>query len=442
MEYEKSIFLKNDASKNSISFSKKITYTKTINFFLTYVFIIFLFLTILIILALKKLGNNYKQNFDKVFNDNNYFPYTDYYENTNEKIEALKKGQKFFNICMEGKLIFGIPKDNEIKENFLISVVIPIYNTEDKIKSVLRSIQNQNFSNIEIILVNDFSNNETSRILQDLQKEDKRIIIINNKENMGTLYSRSIGTLKARGKYIFPLDNDDLFFDEGLFHIISNEAEKGNFDIVEFRGSSRNIYELPPNSFTNTNYSNHKNGLILFQPELGQYATNKGNQFGVYDCFLWAKCIRSIVYKTTINYLGRDIYSKKIIWGEDLITSFVLFKVAKSFKFIGRYGIFRYLNTSTATYHTSDSKIILSKIIYLYIILKFTENNFQDKKYVSFRAIGFMRAFQKLNLDKNNLLYLNKIAGMIIKNEYIYTSDKNKIKLILTGIISSYRKLI
>ena len=49
-------------------------------------------------------------------------------------------------------------------------------------------------------------------------QEDKRVKCINNKKNKGTLYSRCIGTLKAKGKYIFPLDNDDFFFDESLFY--------------------------------------------------------------------------------------------------------------------------------------------------------------------------------------------------------------------------------
>ena len=131
----------------------------------------------------------------------------------------------------------------------------------------------------------------------------------------------------------------------------------------------------------------------------------------MYDCFLWAKCIRTEIYKSTINYVGEKIYSHKIIWGEDLIISFVLFRVAKSFKFIGRYGIFRYLNTSTATYHTHKRRIVFSKIIYLYIILKFTANNSDDKKYVSVRAIEFIQSFHKINLGKKGSIYchLSKI---------------------------------
>ena len=365
----------------------------------------------------------------------------EYYANEEEKYKSLKKGQIFFNVCIKGKLIKKIPNLlNSNNDKPLISVIIPVYNTESKIKYVVRSAQNQNISNIEIILVNDFSNEETYKAIDELMKEDIRVKCINNKKNMGTLYSRCIGTLKAKGKYIFPLDNDDFFFDESLFYVITNIAEKENFDIVEFRGASRDIYDLPPNIFENTNYSNHQNNLVLYQPELGQYARKIGNQFVVNDCFLWAKCIRKNIYIKTINYLGKEVYYNKIIWGEDLITSFVLFRVAKSFKFIGRYGIFRYLNNATSTYHTSESLVVFSKIIYLNIILKFTDNSFFDKKYVSFRALGFIRSFKYIYLTKTNFKYLKKIVKIILDNNYIYTSEKNKIKLAFLNVESKYNK--
>ena len=65
---------------------------------------------------------------------------------------------------------------------------------------------------IDIVIVNDFSSDNTSKILVEIKKDDKRIRVINNKKNMGTLYTRCIGTLASNGRYIFPLDGDDMFF--------------------------------------------------------------------------------------------------------------------------------------------------------------------------------------------------------------------------------------
>ena len=105
-------------------------------------------------------------------------------------------------------------------------MVIPVYDAGDKISKSVISAQNQNVANIEIILVNDASNNETYNIIKKLEKEDPRILLINNKKNMGTLYSRCIGALKSNGKYIFPLDNDDLFFDEDVLDVASKIAKE------------------------------------------------------------------------------------------------------------------------------------------------------------------------------------------------------------------------
>ena len=66
-----------------------------------------------------------------------------------------------------------------------------------------------------------------------MQKEDKRIKIINNAKNMGVLYSRSIGVLESKGKYIFTLDDDDMFFDTEVLDIY-HHAEDEDFDIIAF----------------------------------------------------------------------------------------------------------------------------------------------------------------------------------------------------------------
>ena len=96
----------------------------------------------------------------------------------------------------------------------------------------------QLFKNFEIIISNDASDNNTLTIIKQLQKEDNRIRIINNKIYMGTLYTRSIGTLSAKGKYIFPLDSDDMILDEDVLSVLTKIAYKGNFDIIIFNSSN------------------------------------------------------------------------------------------------------------------------------------------------------------------------------------------------------------
>ena len=110
---------------------------------------------------------------------------------------AIEKGLKYINNCRKGILNKEIPTfpENNIP---LISVIIPIYNANKTIKSAIRSIQNQNMTNYEIILINDFSKDNSLSIIYNLQKEDSRIKIMNNLKNMGTLYSRNVATLTAK----------------------------------------------------------------------------------------------------------------------------------------------------------------------------------------------------------------------------------------------------
>lgn len=89
----------------------------------------------------------------------------------------------------------------------LISVIINVYNGEKYIKKCLDSVVNQTYKNIEIVIVNDKSNDKTLDIIKSYK--DKRIKIINNKNNIGLSLSRNVGIDKASGKYLYFVDVDD-----------------------------------------------------------------------------------------------------------------------------------------------------------------------------------------------------------------------------------------
>ena len=90
-----------------------------------------------------------------------------------------------------------------------ISIYLPIYNKEIFLERSIRSLQKQTLKEIEIIGVNDYSTDKSYNILKNLSLSDKRIKIVNNTENKGLLYSRSMGVIKSKGEYIMDLDPDD-----------------------------------------------------------------------------------------------------------------------------------------------------------------------------------------------------------------------------------------
>ena len=91
----------------------------------------------------------------------------------------------------------------------MISVIIPFKNTEKYIKECLESVLNQTYKNIEIILINDHSTDKTLSIVQ--KYHDKRIKILNLKEETGTANARNLGIKKANGMYISFIDSDDIW---------------------------------------------------------------------------------------------------------------------------------------------------------------------------------------------------------------------------------------
>ena len=91
----------------------------------------------------------------------------------------------------------------------LISVIVPVYNVKNYLEKCLDSIINQTYKNLEIILINDGSTDESLDICYMYEKKDKRIKVY-NQENHGLSYTRNRGIELARGKYIGFVDSDDV----------------------------------------------------------------------------------------------------------------------------------------------------------------------------------------------------------------------------------------
>ena len=93
-----------------------------------------------------------------------------------------------------------------------VSIIIPVYNSEKYISKCLDSVLNQTYKNIEILVINDGSKDNSIDILREYEKKDDRIVVI-DKENEGVAKTRNQGIKKATGDYIMFIDNDD-FIDE------------------------------------------------------------------------------------------------------------------------------------------------------------------------------------------------------------------------------------
>ena len=112
-----------------------------------------------------------------------------------------------------------------------VSVVVPIYNVEKYIRRCLESIQQQTMNDVEIIVVNDCTLDNSMAIVEDLAKDDRRIRIFNYEKNRGPMCARETGYMAATGDYITFCDSDD-YMPKDALEVLYNEAIKTEADIV------------------------------------------------------------------------------------------------------------------------------------------------------------------------------------------------------------------
>ena len=339
------------------------------------------------------------------------------------KAQYMTKGLEFLNKIKKSKLNNYTNQINHPK----ISVIIPIYNCAKTIELSVKSINFQNLKELEIILINDFSKDNSSTVIEELYNYDKRIRIINNKKNMGTLYSRSLGALTAKGEYIIGLDNDDLFLCEDILETVYIIAKINNFDIVEIKSLNIPNYSPSYKQIRNGNFIYHPNNLILYQPKLGRFSITRKNKLAFKDHFAWGKCIKSKIYKKAVNNLGYQRYSTYNCWTEDMSMVFVLFNTARSFIFLNLFGILRLISKTTTTHKLSKKHKFLSGIFFLGILFDFSKNDKKTKGYVAQQALRF--SLKNINkLDSNNKLYFKSIIKKLIECKFL--SKQYKLKLI------------
>ena len=125
----------------------------------------------------------------------------------------------------------------------LISIIVPVYNTEKYLRRCLDSLVNQTFNDIEIIIVNDCSQGNCKEIIEEYQKKDNRIKYIEHSENKGTLIARKTGSIEAEGDYITYVDSDDEL-DINTCKELHKIVSKEDYDFIRFGTKINSQYDV------------------------------------------------------------------------------------------------------------------------------------------------------------------------------------------------------
>ena len=189
-----------------------------------------------------------------------------------EKFYKKRKDQydfkEFGKLCSEEKLIYS--KIITTKNKPLISLILPTYNKEVTLMKSIRSIQNQSLKNIEIIIVDDCSTDNTKNIFKKLLETDSRIRIFSHLKNLGLWRSRIDGFLYSNAEYVIHFDPGDMYEDNYVLEDAYNIISKYNIDSIKM--PCRFIYDY--NNMDNNSFAiiiKEKFTKIAYQPDINNY---------------------------------------------------------------------------------------------------------------------------------------------------------------------------
>ena len=314
-----------------------------------------------------------------------------------EEMEAPIKD--YLNYSFSGNLN---PRINfERVEKPKVSIIIPMYNEEKNALKVIRTVQNQKLQEIEIVCVNDNSNDNTLQILEDLKKQDQRITIISNKINRGILYSRIYGAIRSRGDYVTFVDADDGLCNEDILYKAYNKATKEfeeKIDIIHYKRCGSSIDEegmMDKMVIFNTFNPNTFNQIVR-EPIMGDnYFQGKQDVTG--PGFVFDKIYSRQLIIRAANYIGPDVWNQNLEYIDDFLLCFAAMKKATNIVSIEDIGYWHYFDKkSSATvgvWETEGKKLKNPKksnkkigdyMIILERILKLTEEEKESGKFREF----------------------------------------------------------
>ena len=215
-----------------------------------------------------------------------------------------------------------------------VSIIVPVYNMESRIRRCLDSLVNQTLKDIEIIIINDGSKDNSIKIIREYEKKYKNIVVI-DRENKGISATRNEGIEKAKGEYIAFVDSDD-YVDLDMYEILYNSVLENDSEIA----------------ICNYKIFNEVNDEIIYQN-----ISTKCNINNLYDN-------PKMIYK--IDYAPWNKLYKRELWNdlkfpiglkyEDLEAVLKVFLLTKKVVYVNKY-LYNYLDNPTGQTATVNKRV-------------------------------------------------------------------------------------
>ncbi len=221
-----------------------------------------------------------------------------------------------------------------------------------------------------------------------------------------------------------------MYFDDDLFWYIYNIGINEQLDIVGFLTIIIWDYKEDVKRMKNIYTYQYIEELYLEQPDLGNWMIKFKGKFLVHNNMIWDKCINSSIYQKAVNLMGIQKYSQYVSWAEDTSINFIIFKLAKSFKYTNKYGLVHFKGRNTASSTQSINSRIFGDIFFLNIMLDFSSNNTKEKNLIVGQLFYIYKRYNyfKFNNDTNSYLLKNVISKIITRDKFLSKLNKRKIK--------------
>lgn len=296
--------------------------------------------------------------------------------------------------------------------NPLISVIIPIYNVKDYLNECIISVIRQSYKNIEIILVDDGSTDESADICDAYEAEDNRVRVI-HKVNEGLSSARNIGIKIARGEYLSFIDSDD-YIHADMLNILLQEMIKNQADVACCDYSSEKISIDDKTVIV----LNKENAISRLLDEDG------------YKCYAWNKLYKRKLFENISYPEGK--------WFEDITTTYNVFKNVKTVVYVKQKLYFYRLrkNSITQSKFSMKDRDLLIAINYVIDDSKWLSNSLQNRIMAGYICYFFyyikkgIRANAMIEEDINffRKFILNNIINVILNDR---VNNKFKIEILL-----------
>ncbi|MBQ6888485.1 MAG: glycosyltransferase family 2 protein, partial [Lachnospiraceae bacterium] len=206
--------------------------------------------------------------------------------------------------------------------NVLFSIVIPVWNVEKYIEECLDSVLSQTVKEIEVICVDDCSEDNSLAILHRYAEEDERVKVIELKKNMSSSIARKRGVEAAKGKYIMFADADDKI-ENNCFETLQELLKEHPVDILHFGTNIINVNNLPKQRITTLQEFMEPYDGYLYDEDVFVACFRDGK----YRFSMWNKVYSAELCKKAFL----KVKEKKFFRGQDKYAYFILSYYAKSY---------------------------------------------------------------------------------------------------------------